>query len=321
MTLVFIFPGQSSRYPGMLHKLSELHPDNARLLAAASDYLHRDLAAHYREDNDQAYARNRDIQIGVFLANQMMLQILHGAGIEAHLSCGLSLGEWNHLVHIGALDLRQALLAVEQRGLAYDDGPKGIMASVQPIALEELEAIAAKTRELGVLEVVNRNSPSQQVLAGEEPALQRALELIEEETYAQSVVIEKKIPMHCSTFAPVGARFRAYLEGLPFAAPRLPYLPNRLGRIVATPDKQTFVDLLSTHVHMPVLWRRSIDHVVARHPDAVFVEVGPMSVLSNLIKKKWHRNKKLRTDSRDDIAAHLDEVIDQLRALTAERAA
>jgi [acyl-carrier-protein] S-malonyltransferase len=321
MTLVFIFPGQSSRYPGMLHKLSALHPDNAQLLDAASDYLHRDLGTHYRADNAEAYARNRDIQIGVFLANQMFLQVLQAEGIEAELSCGLSLGEWNHLVHIGALDLRQALLAVEQRGLAYDDGPKGSMASVFPIDLEELEELAARTRELGVLEVVNLNSPRQQVLSGEDAPLLRALELIEEETFAQAVMIEKKIPMHCSTFAPVGARFRTYLESVPFTAPRRPYLPNRLGEIVESPEKQTFVELLSTHVHMPVLWRRSIDHLVQRHPEAVFVEVGPMSVLYNLLNKKWHRNKKFCADSREETATHLVRVIEDLHALSMGAAA
>jgi [acyl-carrier-protein] S-malonyltransferase len=316
MTLVYLFPGQSSRYPGMIPKLAGLHPANDRLLAAASDYLHRDLAALYHEDNAAAYARNREIQIGVFLANQMLLQVLDEAGLHAEISLGLSLGEWNHLVHIGALELREALLAVEQRGLAYDDGPAGAMASVFPIDLEELQAIADRTRELGVLEVVNLNSPQQQVLSGEERPLQEALRIIEEETFAQAVIIEKKIPMHCSTFAPVGERFRAHLEQVTFRRPRLPYLPNRLGEVVEAPDSRTFVDLLSTHVHMPVLWRRSIDHVVERHPDAVFVEVGPMSVLCNLLHRKWHKNRKYCTDSREETAAHLEQVIGELRTLT-----
>ena len=317
MTLVYMFPGQSSRYPTMLHKLTELHPANRDLLGAASDLLHRDLAAHYQADNPDLFARNRDIQIGVFLANHMFLQILDDAGIRADLSLGLSLGEYNHLVHIGALDFREALLTVEQRGLAYDAGPDGAMASVFPIALEELEEIARRASASGVLEVVNLHSPRQQVLSGEQAALERALQIIEEELYVQATVIERHVPMHCSIFEPVGQSFRRHLEQVTFAAPRLPYLPNRLGREQPDPNRETFIELLATHVHRPVLWRASIDRVVERWPDAVFVEVGPLSVLHNLLDRKWHRNRKLHTDSAEQTDQHLKQVIDELRQLKA----
>ncbi len=316
MTLVFQFPGQSSRYPGMLEKIAGLDPRAAHLLEAASDILKRDLASHYRKENPEAYARNRDVQIAVFLANQMFLAALEGAGVRADLSLGLSLGEYSHLVHIGALPFRAALLAVDQRGQAYDDGPRGSMASVFPIALEELEAIARRARSHGVVEVTNLNSPKQQVLSGETKAVEEALRILEAEQYVNAVIIERQVPMHSSLFAPVGERFRAYLEGVSFERPRLPYLPNRLGRLLHDPDPATFVSLLSTHVHQPVLWRQSIDHVVELHPDAVFVEVGPMAVLTNLLDRKWHAVKKLKTDSSDDTATHLQGVIAELRDLT-----
>ena len=141
--LVFMFPGQSSRYPGMLDRLAALHKPNADLLNWASDMLGRDLAAHYHADQGQAaFARNVDVQVGVFLANHMFLQTLDAAGIEAEMSLGLSLGEWNHLVHIGALGFAEALRAVEQRGRCYDEGPRGWMAAIQPIAEDVLIAIA-----------------------------------------------------------------------------------------------------------------------------------------------------------------------------------
>jgi len=208
MTLVFMFPGQSSRYPGMLTKLTGLHPRNRELLGRASELLGRDLAAHYREDNPEVFARNRDVQIGVFLANHMFLQILEHAGLTADVSLGLSLGEYNHLVQIGALDFEQALRTVEERGEAYDAGPRGAMASVFPIELEALQDVARRAAAAadGVLEVVNLNSPRQHVLSGDQRALETALKLLEEEEgFVQAVVIERQVPMHCSTFAPVGS--------------------------------------------------------------------------------------------------------------------
>lgn len=314
MTLVYMFPGQSSRYPTMLQKLTALHAPNREILLAASDILHRDLSAHYQADNPDVFAQNRDIQVGVFLANHMFLQILDAAGIRADLSAGLSLGEYNHLVHIGALELKQALLIVEQRGLAYDAGPLGAMASIFPIDLEELEQVALRAASKGALEVVNLNSPRQHVLSGEHEALQEALRILEEEFYVQATVIERRVPMHCSIFEPVGQRFRRHLEQVTFARPHLPYLPNRLGCEQPDPDRSTFVELLATHVHQPVLWRNTIDWVAGRCPDAVFVEVGPLSVLHNLLDRKWHRNRKLHTDSAEETDRHLHQVIDELRA-------
>ena len=316
MTLVFMFPGQSSRYPGMLDKLAGLHPPNAYLLGWASEILGRDLRAQYRADNDAAYARNVDVQVGVFLANHMFLQILQAAGIDAELSCGLSLGEYNHLVHIGALDFPDALRLVQARGEAYDAGPRGSMASVQPIGVEELEEALRGVESSGVLEIVNLNSPSQQVISGDHEAIEEAIRVIEDQTFAQPVVIERAVPMHSSLFTSVAAEFRPHLERAPFHSPRRPYLPNRLGYPLDDPAPEDFVDLLATHVHSPVLWQRSIDHLCERHPDAVLVEVGPKGVLTGLLGRKWHRDhRKGRTDSSEDTTAHLRAVIADLRGL------
>ncbi|PRQ08010.1 ACP S-malonyltransferase [Enhygromyxa salina] len=311
--LVFMFPGQSSRYPGMLDRLVDLHRPNANLLAWASDLLGRDLAAQYHVDaGEAAFARNVDVQVGVFLANHMFLATLEAAGIEAELSLGLSLGEWNHLVHIGAVSFESALRAVELRGRCYDEGPRGWMAAIQPISDEDLAAVVSSAAKLGVLEVVNLNSPQQHVVAGERAAVEAAVEHAEDEFYAQPQIIERNVPMHSSLFRVVGERFREHLDQLEFAAPRLPYLPNRLGQLLHNPSRAQLIDLLSTHVHEPVLWRRSLDHIVSHHPDAVFVEVGPMSVLHNLMHRKWLRNRKFRTDSREQLADHFASVVAKL---------
>ncbi|HVH98870.1 MAG TPA: ACP S-malonyltransferase [Enhygromyxa sp.] len=314
--LVFMFPGQSSRYPGMLERCVELHADNVDLLRWASELLGRDLEAHYSVDNGEAaYARNVDVQVGVFLANHMFMRALEARGITAELSLGLSLGEWNHLVHIGAVSFEDALRAVEQRGHCYDEGPRGWMAAIQPIDLEDLEAVVAEAGKLGLLEIVNLNSPRQHVIAGDRVAVEAAVERAEEDFYAQAHVIERNVPMHSSLFRPVGERFREHLEQLQFLAPRLPYLPNRLGRLVPEPSRADLIELLASHVHAPVLWRASLDHLVERDPDTVFVEVGPMSVLHNLIHRKWLSNRKYRTDSRDELDEHFDALAVELAGL------
>ncbi|MBL9103413.1 MAG: ACP S-malonyltransferase [Myxococcales bacterium] len=317
MTIVFMFPGQSSRYPGMLDKLARLHPCADAVLAQAEEALGRDLRAHYRDDNPGAFERNVDVQIGVFVANHMMLAALQGEGIDADVSLGLSLGEYNHLVHIGALAFTDALRLVRARGEAYDVGPRGWMASIQPIDLEALEEAVdtIRGRGLGSLEIVNLNSPRQHVISGVQAAVEAAVELLEDGYYVIPTVIEKQVPMHSSLFVSVGEAMLPHLKGAAFCAPRKQYLPNRLGAPLPEPGHADFVRLLAEHVHTPVLWRKSIDHVLAQHPGAVFVEVGPRQVLINLLDRKWISQVKHATDSREDTARQFADVVAALRPL------
>ena len=65
----------------------------------------------------------------VFLATQMYLAALQAEGLQPIASLGLSLGEYSHLVDIGALDLEDALDLVNERGRCYDEAPAGVMGS------------------------------------------------------------------------------------------------------------------------------------------------------------------------------------------------
>ena len=212
-TPIFMFPGQSSRYPELLSRLRGSAPDElAATLGEASSALGRDLEVHYRADNAAMFVTNRDVQVGVFLANHVHLLALERRGVRAPLSLGLSLGEYNHLVHVGALGFVEALQLVDARGTLYDAGPRGEMLSVFPLPLAELEEVVARAREHGVVEISGYNSPSQHVLAGEPAALAAASDIVREQLGGECVTIERHLPMHSSLFEPVGAALAPLLQ-------------------------------------------------------------------------------------------------------------
>jgi [acyl-carrier-protein] S-malonyltransferase len=314
MTPIFMFPGQSSRYAGMLELVLARAPEVARpIVAEASEVLGRDLAAHYRADNEAAYASNRDVQVGVFLANHLHLRALEHAGVRAELSLGLSLGEYNHLVHIGALAFADALRLVDARGQVYDAGPEGAMASVFPLDLETLQEVVEQVKGHGPLEIGNLNSPTQNVLSGARAAVEAAIPILEEEHGCECVVIERRIPMHASIFHPAADALRPALEAAPWKAPKLPYLPNVTAAFEEDPTPKRIVELLYRHVFSPVRWRDSIDLLAARHPDAAFVEVGPKAVLYNLLTRKWRSNPRFKTDAPEGQPGQFDVVAAALR--------
>jgi [acyl-carrier-protein] S-malonyltransferase len=173
------------------------------------------------------------------------------------------------------------------------------MASVFPLPLEDLREIVSRVSAAGPLEVANLNSPTQNVISGSRAAIDAAAAILDEEG-VECRIIEPRVPMHASIFAPAGAALRPALQRAPFRTPRLPYLPNVLGRFEEAPSPDRIIELLARHVSEPVLFRASIDLVAERHPDAVFIEVGPRGVLYNLLNKKWVSRPRFKTDAAED---------------------
>lgn len=315
MALVFMFPGQASRYDGMVAKLASAHKAAADLLDLAGDVLGRDLRALYSKNNEEAFSTCRDLQVGVFLANHMYLGVLLGAGVSAEYSLGMGVGEYNHLVHIGALDFVQAIKLVEQRGLAFDEGPRGSMASVGPVNFGTLERVLMRVRHEGEVELVKHLSPTRYVISGDTDAVKAALRIFSDETYARARITDARSPSHCSVMKAVGRAMRVQLAGAHFAAPRLPYLPNRMAKLMSQPQREVFIDLLAAQIYMPVLWRQSMDRLVQERHDATFVEVGPGTTLHDLLDPGWHSNRRYHLDHLDDLPSHLDHVVSELLIL------
>jgi len=256
-----MFPGQSSRYPEMLERVIEAFPPARKIVQLASDILGRNLFAQYQV-GDSAFDRNQDVQVGVFLTSHLYLKALEENGVEANVSLGLSLGEYNHLVHIGAIDFADALVLVDARGRVYDEGAKGMMAALFPINVEELEAILSRTAKVGCVKIANYNTPSQYVIAGETDAVLAAMKLAEDELSIDPVIIEKQIPMHTSVFRSVADALLPHLKRANFRAPSRPYVSNVVGGIVENVGPERIVELLAQHGYSPVLWRHAIDNIL-----------------------------------------------------------
>ncbi len=286
-TIVAMFPGQSSRYPEMLAKLAGT-PACAAVLAEAHAIL--------GEAPPAELVTNRDVQVGVFLANHLHLTRLEAAGITTPWSLGLSLGEYNHLVHIGALTFEDALRLVEARGRLYDEATGGLMVSVYPLPAAASEQVIARLELADRVGVGLYNSPRQHVLSGERAAVERVLAELETEEFFDATVIEPRIPMHAPCFGATAVRFAELLETVPFAAPTGVYVPNVRGVLLGTVAAPEIRACLTAHVHRPVRWQASVDAVAAHVPTPRFVEVGPRGVLHNLFGKGWMPGQRARTD-------------------------
>jgi [acyl-carrier-protein] S-malonyltransferase len=313
-TVVFMFPSQSSRYPGMIRKIAELRPEVAGVLREASEILGEDLEARYLTDDPESFREKRDQRLGLFLVNLMYQRALESAGIEARYSLGFSLGEYNHLLHIGALTLEEALRILVRPSPPDLPDPQGERVVIYRIRLRPLLEIVERAKELGVVELGGMLSPHIHYIAGEaEPVRWVCARLKEELPESRTLYMPVKLPLHSSLMRPIAERLGQYLAGRDLRVPHLPYLPNATGELVHAPDKPTLIDLMERHLYQAVHWRQSIDSLIRRHRDAVFVEVGPRRALCAYfyLEKKWHPGTRyFITDNMDvHTGEHLEKVV------------
>ena len=313
---VFMFPGQSSVGPAIVTRALQSHPAAGRVARRAREVLGEARAAEYLDPGGARLRSNRDTQITVFLATQMYLAALEAEGISAECSLGLSLGEYSHLVHIGALEFDEALRLVDERGRCYDEAPPGIMATVLAVDHDTVAGVVDRARIHGVIAISNVNAPTQHVIAGDEPAVTWAAATLEDEQAAHIAIIERRVPMHSPLMAPVADRFERALMGTAWRTGAGHYLPNATAAAITAPTASDFVSHLKRHVSEPVLWQRSIDHLVASRPDATFVEVGPGGVLHNMMGRAWRAVPRVRVDAPDGIDPrdHFAATVEALRA-------
>jgi [acyl-carrier-protein] S-malonyltransferase len=296
---VFLFPGQSSVGPNALLRARAAHPAAEWIVDRARMVLGNGRASPYLNEGGAELHTNRDIQLTVFLASQMYLAALQAEGVEAGTSLGLSLGEYSHLVHIGALDFEDALHLVDERGRCSDAAPPGIMATVLAVDHDTVASVVADARTRGPIAISNFNAPTQHVIAGAQSAVEWAASTLEDEHAAHVTVIERHVPMHSPMMAPVTSAFAPALAGARWKSPARPYVPNVTATPIADPTAGDFISHLARHVSEPVLWQRSIDGLVSANPAAAFVEVGPGGVLHNMIVRAWRGTPSARLDAPD----------------------
>ena len=96
-------------------------------------------------------------------------------------------------------------------------------------------------------------------------------------------------PFHCALMRPAEARLAPELRALAAAAPRVPVVAN----VDAAPklDAASAIEALIRQVSAPVLWEDVVARLASEGVRA-YVEVGPGTVLSGLIRK-IHREARV----------------------------
>jgi [acyl-carrier-protein] S-malonyltransferase len=285
MSVAFVFPGQGSQKVGMGKALAAAYPESRAVFDEADQALGFPLADLCFEGPEADLQRTANTQPAILTVAVAALRAVEARGFRASWVAGHSLGEYSALVAAETLSLSEALATVRRRGQfmqeAVPEG-QGAMAAILGLALQEIEAACREAAEGEIVAPANINSPGQIVIAGHAGAVARASARCKAAGAKRAVPLPVSAPFHCALMKPAQDRLAPVLAGLRFPDPVVPLVNNVDARPVFTGRECR--EGLVQQVSAPVRWQAVVERLAAEGA-TTFVEIGPGTVLSGLIRK------------------------------------
>jgi [acyl-carrier-protein] S-malonyltransferase len=156
-----------------------------------------------------------------------------------------------------------------------------------------------------VVSPANINGAGQVVIAGATAAVQRAGERAKALGAKRVIPLAVSAPFHCALLKPAEERLEPELRTVPVQNPRVPVIAN----VDAEPkrDAASAIDALVKQVSAPVRWEQVVRRL-ASEGVTNYVEVGPGTVLSGLVKK-IHKEAVVTNFAGPDDLAPLHEAL------------
>jgi [acyl-carrier-protein] S-malonyltransferase len=198
---------------------------------------------------------------------------------------GHSLGEYSALVAAGGVTYREAVAIVQKRGRYMAEAVPpgtGLVAALLGLAADVVKEVCREASSVGVVAAANFNSPGQVVIAGEKAAVERAIELAKAKGCKKAIPLPVSVPVHTPLMQKAADRLAGDLAAITWSDLKMPLVNNAEARaITKASDIQAS---LVRQLPSSVLWEDSVKAMAALGV-TTFVEIGPGTVLSGLIKR------------------------------------
>lgn len=307
--IAFTFPGQGSQKPGMGQPWVD-HP-SWELVDDASDVVGRDVSKLLLDADAEELKAPRNTQLATFMLSMVVLDAVERVGIHPAMAAGHSLGEYTALTATGSLSLDDGANIVSRRGEAMQaaaDRNPGTMIAL--LGIEDDDADAACRRADGDVWVANYNAPGQIVIAGEAGALERASAAAKELGCKRAMPLPVGGAFHTPYMAPARDQLRSAISSAKLNDLEIPVFANIDAR--SHQSASDWQSLLSAQLVSPVRWRQTVQNM-ADAGATTFVELGPGSVLTGLIKRIVPDARGISVATPDDV----DKLVELLNGGTA----
>jgi malonate decarboxylase epsilon subunit len=279
MSIAFLFPGQGSQFPGMLHQLLD-HPEVERTLDEISSVLGADVRGL---DSEQALKSSVSVQLALLASGVATARALIEMGAQPTVVCGLSVGAFAAAVVADVLSLEDAVglvkLRAEKMIELYPTG-YGLSAIIGLSEAQVVNIIRAVTTDQVFL--ANINAPVQIVIAGSEAGMERVLDQARRQGARKAERLDVSVPSHCPLLQPVADLLQHRFFALRLRRPKMTYVGNVNARAMRTPE--LIASDLANNIAHGVRWHDAT--TIARELGCnLFLEMPPGHVLTDLAEE------------------------------------
>lgn len=301
--IAFLFPGQGVQQAGMGKPLADVSKICADTFAEADDALGEKLSDLIFHGPADRLMLTENAQPAILTASIAVWRHLDAMGFKPSFVAGHSLGEYSAHVAAGTLKFADAVRLVRHRGRYMQEAvPVGVGAMAAILGLDEAGVIQAceEAAQGDVVSPANLNSPGQIVISGSAAAVARAGAVAKALGAKRVIPLQVSAPFHCALMKPAEVRLAPELLAAASSDPRVPVVAN----IDAEPKRtaKDSIDALIRQVSGPVRWEAVIRRLASEGVTA-YVEVGPGTVLSGLVKKISREATILNVEGPEDVPA------------------
>lgn len=289
--LAFMFPGQGAQQVDMLKDLSLFFPAVAstferadqtlteRFATKLSQYIYPTPAfsAETKGEQQKALTNTHIAQPAVAAADRAADLLLREFGLTPDLLGGHSFGEYAALASAGGINEEFLFDVAERRGhLLNTNTEPGAMAAV----LADSTTVNKLIGHLKDVVVANINSPKQCIISGSHEGLAAATQVLTDNKLATRP-IAVSAAFHSPLMEQAAQKLLTILSKEQFKTPAETVFSNTLAKPYPE-DASTHGKLLSEHLVSPVKFQQQVEAMYEAGA-RVFVEVGPGTILTNLI--------------------------------------
>ncbi|MDN5421786.1 MAG: SDR family NAD(P)-dependent oxidoreductase [Chryseobacterium sp.] len=313
--VAFLFPGQGSQrinmardlfvaFPAM-RNLIDGYPELEKVVFPSATFNEAALKQQKETIKDTRLA-----QPILGIVDLALAKLLQSLDIVPDMVAGHSYGELPALCFAGVFEEEKLVDLSIQRAHAIldsvEDGDPGTMIAVSTTR-ELLQPILDKTEGCYP---VNYNAPTQCVVAGSTPAINKLMEILKQER-----ISAKKLEVACAFHSPLLAKSKGLydevLKDIPFSEMQIPVWSNTSAKVYPTSPSE-IKERLTDHLVQPV---RFVEEIQAMYEDGarIFIEVGPGKVLSGLTKSCLEKDQLILyvEDSNRNKLSHLLSMLAQ----------
>ena len=282
MSKAYVFPGQGAQFVGMGKELLEKVPNALDYFKRANEILGFDIAQIMQEGTIEELTQTAVTQPAIFIHS--VLTALTIENFSPSMVAGHSLGEFSALVAAKGLSFEDGLKLVSIRANSMQKACEmnpSTMAAVLGLEDEKVDAICRSIAD-DIVVAANYNCPGQLVISGSFSGIEKATAMLQEAGAKRVLPLKVGGAFHSPLMESAREELAKAIESTSFATPICPLYQN----YTASPsiDIDDIRKNLNLQLTGSVRWTQSVRNMIEAGATE-FIEVGPGSALTGMIKK------------------------------------